>query len=1456
MAVRGSQQPVEAVLLPDNANVRVSQLPSEAVVLPTSQRVHASQLPVEAVVLPTSQRVRAGQLPVEVVVTIEPQGVGLALVDQSATAFAPTVELVAASVDVGLIDQSAVALAPTLTTVVVVDVGLVDQTASPLSPTVSSVATIALGLVDQTAAAFSATVTAGAVVVSVDLIDRTGTPFAPVVTAASLQLVDLERITRTAEAITPVYNSQYLRPQSDVTNTGTNGFGAVDETTASDADFWYGDNNVAETLEVALTDPAADPLSSTRHVFRYRIAKTNAGTLDGGGNAVTVTATLLQGTTTIRADSARTATGTWTTYEVALTGGEADAITNYDDLRLRFVTSASGGSPANRRGGAVSWAEMEIPPATPTALLLDRVEVPASTFAPTVQQASVSAIIVGLIDRTAVPHAPVVTSVASVVLATTDQTAVALAPSVSTDIALGLIDQGATASAPTVSATSSVVVDRIDQPAAASAPVVSSVADVALGLVDQTAVAFAPSLGADLSLGLISQAAATFDPTITTVATVALALIDQTSTVHAPTVGLAGEATIIVGLIDQSAATFAPSVSLAVSFGLITQTAAPFSPAISATSTITLGRITQTATASAPTALLMLKFVTLGLITQTASTFEPTSVVIQIVPDGESEGGVVGTLGFESGFYMGQTKAVHTRPETFSVTPAGPALEDGSYVGQSQAVLQDDRSPDQFDIDDLYGPFLDAIYYKGRSQAIHVFGSVLEEWPPVDPIPGCKCCEEQACSSLLTGWEWDSGSGDGAVGSGRWTINRNQFSLDVAADSGLNDFVVFRPTDPDFYSSLAVAGGFTISGTLAVPYLPAAGDSFNYIWQTSNTLGVIAEFRVLEGSIGRLLWDLPGGPLVGGSGWGPGDFAITTGTHDWELVIQPSFVSLTVAGQTFSLTHGVDTVPFPTVLDPTLVGLFRVRMGETGSPTAGVFEMSVTEASTNTDVYGCGAGGDHAMGDCDSGCVDVGGGTLLATHTFADKAWSGRVVHQLAQQFNLVTGAMITDIEQYSRAINAGAEGSYEGRANAQFQLEGFGRGFVRHTAPVGATHAILRLRMYAESQIADQGEIDAVGNLPTPWEIWTWDPSVEWASDDTNDLSPPTFSGSPAGAATAYNGLVSLLTSGSLITDGSDGPEAQLSADNDQVAVAIPITGGEVYIAFVVPESIGSINGSYSDPGDTPDQYGIVVPRFPDLRALVDFDLTLPFQDIDDSVWGSVAARPALSDVNGFSSQRYELEFYDGDPQAGGVVCEECVECEDPSNPGFPIPPFTPGFLPVFRPQIGDPTTVLDRFICTMESGAMVLDWHTRGAVSVWGGELIPFSGRTEASIVGNGTNLGDVRQAWSHYGQNLEIRSGGTWSSFLQAISQGRAVILQGDYGEFTLAERCQDSLETGHAVAVFPYQSADRLLVGDPICGGYKAYKISSLQAYAEALGVAAYGVTSPQKILFAVSRPWVP
>jgi hypothetical protein len=154
--------------------------------------------------------------------------------------------------------------------------------------------------------------------------------------------------------------SQFLRPDANVTQTSfTNGFAQIDESTASDADFAYGANNTAAVLEVSLSNPSGTPASGTCTV-RYRIAKTNAGTVDGGGNGVDVTGEVYQGGSQIATDTARTTSGSWTEYSFTFA---ASAVSDWTDLRLRFTTTTSGGSPANRRGGAVSWAEIETPDA-------------------------------------------------------------------------------------------------------------------------------------------------------------------------------------------------------------------------------------------------------------------------------------------------------------------------------------------------------------------------------------------------------------------------------------------------------------------------------------------------------------------------------------------------------------------------------------------------------------------------------------------------------------------------------------------------------------------------------------------------------------------------------------------------------------------------------------------------------------------------------------------------------------------------------------------------------------------------------------------------------------------------------------------------------------------------------------------------------------------------------------
>lgn len=139
----------------------------------------------------------------------------------------------------------------------------------------------------------------------------------------------------------PTSGDLSLTPISDVaintwtTDSGgtTSLFAAIDETTASDAD--YVQSPVAPTTasyyETALENHA-DPLSSSGHITHYRYEK-NVAT-----GAVDLTVSLRQGASTEIASWAHTGiSNSWTQQDQTLTSGQADSITDYSDLRLRFV---------------------------------------------------------------------------------------------------------------------------------------------------------------------------------------------------------------------------------------------------------------------------------------------------------------------------------------------------------------------------------------------------------------------------------------------------------------------------------------------------------------------------------------------------------------------------------------------------------------------------------------------------------------------------------------------------------------------------------------------------------------------------------------------------------------------------------------------------------------------------------------------------------------------------------------------------------------------------------------------------------------------------------------------------------------------------------------------------------------------------------------------------------------
>ncbi len=150
--------------------------------------------------------------------------------------------------------------------------------------------------------------------------------------------------------------SQYGRPIADITVgnwTTAPLWDKLDETSA-DGDTTYISNVTpgTETLELRF-GALADPMVSSGHTIRYCLKKI------AGRSTPTADAYLYQGGSMISLNPSPEVMGlAWATNEWTLSGPEADAITDYTDLRLRIDSSIPAGVSI-----AITWVEIEVPTA-------------------------------------------------------------------------------------------------------------------------------------------------------------------------------------------------------------------------------------------------------------------------------------------------------------------------------------------------------------------------------------------------------------------------------------------------------------------------------------------------------------------------------------------------------------------------------------------------------------------------------------------------------------------------------------------------------------------------------------------------------------------------------------------------------------------------------------------------------------------------------------------------------------------------------------------------------------------------------------------------------------------------------------------------------------------------------------------------------------------------------------
>ena len=161
--------------------------------------------------------------------------------------------------------------------------------------------------------------------------------------------------------------AQFARPDGDVTVSagwvkqvgGSASLGdlytAVDEVTPDASDFVGSDTTSGSFYECSLGD-VIDPGVSTGHVVRYSNSKSSSA-----GKTIDNLIELRQGATVIASWNHLNISNVATQHNQTLTAAQADAITDYPDLRLRTTVTISGGGAG--RSLYLYWAEFEVPDA-------------------------------------------------------------------------------------------------------------------------------------------------------------------------------------------------------------------------------------------------------------------------------------------------------------------------------------------------------------------------------------------------------------------------------------------------------------------------------------------------------------------------------------------------------------------------------------------------------------------------------------------------------------------------------------------------------------------------------------------------------------------------------------------------------------------------------------------------------------------------------------------------------------------------------------------------------------------------------------------------------------------------------------------------------------------------------------------------------------------------------------
>ena len=144
--------------------------------------------------------------------------------------------------------------------------------------------------------------------------------------------------------------TQYMRPASDINTSwicsaGSARYALIDEASASDSDYIYTSTN-GDYQECKFATPTQTPNAGIA-ILRFRAKKANS-------NTGKITPSVRLGSSAIKTGSAVDLTTSYNEYILELNSIEAGNITDWSDVRVRFLSTLSSNTVY------VSWAVLEV----------------------------------------------------------------------------------------------------------------------------------------------------------------------------------------------------------------------------------------------------------------------------------------------------------------------------------------------------------------------------------------------------------------------------------------------------------------------------------------------------------------------------------------------------------------------------------------------------------------------------------------------------------------------------------------------------------------------------------------------------------------------------------------------------------------------------------------------------------------------------------------------------------------------------------------------------------------------------------------------------------------------------------------------------------------------------------------------------------------------------------------